>query len=80
MLPWGANPSRGVLKDETRCWGLVLQRKLGSCLKFDEIETDTGTCFRIHFVMSVSVYESLVTQIESKSKTTEILNKFCSSV
>ena len=36
---------------------------------FDEIETDKGTSFPIHFVVSVSLYVSSLTQIGSKSKT-----------
>ena len=36
---------------------------------FDEIETETGTCFPIHFVVSVSLYDSSLQRQDSKLKT-----------
>ena len=50
-----AKPSRVLTKEDTRCPGSELQRKMGADIRFDEIETDIGTCFAIHFVVSVSL-------------------------
>ena len=61
-----------------RWWGLALQRKIGSGIKFDEIETDIGTCLPIHGVVSVCLYESCLTQMDSKSNTAKFLKSFCS--
>ena len=47
---------------------------------FDEIYTDIGTCFPIHFVVSVSLYVSSLTEIDSKSETAKFLNNFWSSL
>ena len=51
---------------------------MGSGIKFDEIETDMGTCFPIHFVVSVCLYDSSFTQTDSKSNIAKFLNSFCS--
>ena len=53
-----------------------MQIQMASGIRFDEIETDVGTCFLIHLVVSVSVYVSSLTQLDSKSKTTKFLNNF----
>ena len=66
--------SSALIKEDTRCRGTELQRKMGSGIGFDEIETDMGTSFPIHFVVSVSLYDFLLTQIDSKSKTAKFLN------
>ena len=71
-----AKRSRALLKEDTRWRGSELQRKFGSAIKFDETETDTGACFPMHFVVSVSFYVSCLTQIDSNSKTAELLNNF----
>ena len=63
-----AKPSRLLIKEDTRCRGSELQRKMGSSIRFDEIETDVGTCFPIQFVVSVSLYISSLTQIDSEIK------------
>ena len=71
VLLWVANPSRAVIKDGMRWWGLALQRKMGSEIKFDEIETDIATCVPIHVVISVCLYDSSLLDsksIDSKSK------------
>ena len=47
-----------------------------SAISFDEIETNKGALFPINFVVSVSLYVSNLTQIDSKSKTAEFLNNF----
>ena len=75
-----AKPARALTKEDTRCRGSELQRKMGSGLRFAEIETDIGTCFPIYFVIAVSLYVSSLTQIDSKSKTAKILNNFRSSL
>ena len=69
-----AESSRALIKEDTRCRGSELQRKMGSGIRFDEIETRIGTCFPIYFVVSVSLYVSSLTQIDSKSKTAKFLN------
>ena len=46
---------------------------MGSGIRFDEIETDIGTSFPIHFVVPVSLYVSTLMQIDSKSKTAKLL-------
>ena len=52
---------------------------MGSGIKFDEIETDIGTCFPIHVVVSVCLYESSsLTQMDSTSIIAKFLNSFCS--
>ena len=71
-----AKLSRALIKEDTRCRGSEFQKKLGSGIRFDEIEIDIGTCFPIHFVVSVSLYVSSLTQIDLKSKTAKFLNIF----
>ena len=75
-----AKPSRAPIKEDTRCRGFELQRKNGSGIRFDEIETEIGTCFLIHLVVSVPLYVSSFTQIDSKSKMAKFLNNFWSSL
>ena len=58
------------------CRGSELQRKMGSGIRFDETETDIGTCFPIHFAVSVALYVSSLTQIDSKSKTAKFSTTF----
>ena len=70
-----ARPSRALIKEDTRCRGSELQRKMGSGIRFDEIETDIGTCFPNHFVVSVSLYVSSLTQIDSKSKNGQVFKQ-----
>ena len=75
-----AKPSRSLIKEDTRFQGSEFQRKMGSGIMFDEIETDIGTCFPIHFVVLVPSYVSSLTQLDSKSKTVMFQNKFSSSL
>ena len=75
-LRYVAKPSRALIKDDTSCRESELQGKMGFSIKLDEIETDIGTCFPIHFVVSVSLYVSFLTQMDSKSKTAKFLNNF----
>ena len=63
-----AKPSRTLTKEDTRCRGSELQRKTGSGICCDEIETGIGTSFPTHFVVSVSLYVNSSTQIDSKAK------------
>ena len=49
-------------------------------MKLDETEPDMGTCIPIHFVVSVSLYESSLTQIDSKSNFAKFLNSICTSL
>ena len=52
---------------------------MGSGIEFDEIETDMGTCFPNHVVVSVCLYDfASFTQMDSKSKFAKFLNSFCS--
>ena len=52
---------------------------MGSGIKFDEIETDMGTCSLIDVVVSVCLYEfASLTQMDSKSNIAKFLNRFCS--
>ena len=37
---------------------------MGSWINFDDVETDIGTCFPIHVVVSVSLYENSSTQVK----------------
>ena len=53
---------------------------MGSGIRFDETETDIGTCFSIRLVVSVALYIPSLMQIDSKSKTAKFLNNFCSSL
>ena len=45
-------------------------------LTFDEIETDIGTCLPIQIVVSVCLYESSLTQKDSKSNIAKFFNSF----
>ena len=44
-----AELSKALIKENTRCRGSALQRKMGSGIRFDEIETDIGTCISNSF-------------------------------
>ena len=47
-------------------------------IMFDGIETDIGTGFPIHVVVSVCLYESFLRPMDSKSNNAKFLNSFCS--
>ena len=52
---------------------------MGSEIKFDEIGTDIGTCFPMHVVVSVFLYEfASLTQMDSNSNIAKFMNSFCS--
>ena len=66
-----------------RGWGVLrigIANKIGSWIKFDEMQTDIGICFPIHFVVFISLYEPGLTQSGSKSEAAKLLNNFCSSL
>ena len=37
--------------------GIGIAKKIDSWIKYDEEETDIGTCVAIHFAVSVSLHE-----------------------
>ena len=41
------------MNDSTKSRGLELQTKLGVAIRFEDIETDIGTCLPIQVVVSV---------------------------
>ena len=47
LLLWEANLSGAPIKDATRWWGSGLHRKIDSSTRFEGLDTDIGTCFRI---------------------------------
>ena len=49
---------------------------MASGIRFGETETDTGTCFPIHFVVSVPLYVSSLTQMIRKLKRLSLLTVF----
>ena len=51
---------------------------MGSGIKSDARETDTGTCFPVHLAVSVWLSEfSSLPQMDSKSIIAKFLNSFC---
>ena len=54
--------------------------KISSFSRFEEMDTENGTCFPIHFVVFVSLQVSSWRQIDSKSSFAKILKSFCSFV
>ena len=57
-----------------------MQRNIGSFTRFEEMETEMGTGFPVHFVKSVSLKLSCFTQTDSKSKKAKFLKTVCSLV
>ena len=57
-----------------------MQRSIGLAIRFDDIETDIGTCLPIQVVVSVFLKFSSGIQIDSKSKTASLVKIFRSSV
>ena len=43
------------------------------------MKTELGICFPIHFMLSVSLYESSITQLDSQTIFAKILGSFWSS-
>ena len=54
--------------------------KIGSSTRFEEMDTNIGTCLPIQIVVFVSLKVSFGTQIDSKSKIAKLLKSFCSLV
>ena len=75
-LLWRAKFSRAAIEQATRCWGSEFQMKIGSFTRFEEMETEMGICFPIHFLVSVSLKLSSCTQIDSKSKESDFWKVF----
>ena len=75
-----AKPSTASTNDSTKTRGLELHRNIGMAKRFEDIETDTGTCLPIQVVVSVFSSFSSGIQIDSKSKTARLLKSFSSSV
>ena len=57
------------MNDSTKSRGLELHRNIGLAIRFEDIETDIGTCLPIQVVVSVFLNFSSGIQIDSKSKT-----------
>ena len=64
------------MKDSTKSRGLELQRNIGLAIRFEDIETDIGTCLPIQVVVSVFLIYFSSIQIDSKSKTTRLVKSF----
>ena len=73
---WELILSRAPIKDATRWWGSELQRNIASSTRFEEMDTDIGTCFRIQIVVVVPLKVSSLTQIDSKSNIVKFLKNF----
>ena len=54
-----------------------MQMKIGPSTRFEEMDTDIGTCFPIQVVVFVSRKVSSGTQIGSKSNIAKFLKSFC---
>ena len=80
VLLWQAKFLRAPIKDATRWWGSELQREIGSSARFEEMDTEIGTCFPIQVVVFVSLKVSSWTPIDSKSSIAKFLKSFCSLV
>ena len=62
--------------DSTKLRGLELQRNIGIAIRFEDIETDIGTCLPSQVVVSVFLSFFSGIQIDSKSKTARLLKNF----
>ena len=61
------------MNDSTKSRGLEMHRNIGLPIRFEDIETDIGTCLPIQVVVSVFLNFSSGIQIDSKSKTARLL-------
>ena len=61
-------------KDTISVLGSFLQRKMVSCNKLEELDTEIGSCFPIQLVVLVSFISLDGSQIDSKSNTAKFLN------
>ena len=57
------------MDDSTKSRGLELQKNIGLAIRFEDIESDIGTCLAIQVIVSVFLNFSSGIQIDSKSKT-----------
>ena len=73
-----ARRSSASINDETRWCGSELQRKIGSFTRFEEMETEVGIRFPIHFIVLVSLKPHSCTQIDSTSNIAKFLKSVCS--
>ena len=64
------------MNDSTESRGLELQRNIGKAIRFEDLETDIGTCLPIQVVVSVFLNFSSGIQIDSNSKTARSLKSF----
>ena len=64
------------MNDSTKSRGLELQRKIGSAIRFEDIETGMGTCLPVQVVVSEFLNFSSGIQIDSKSKTAKLVKSF----
>ena len=68
---------RAPMRSATRWWRSELWRKIGSLTKFEEMDTDIGTCFPIKIFVFVSFKVFSWTQIDSGAKNDKFLKSFC---
>ena len=61
------------MNDSTKSRGLELQKNIGMAIRFEDIETDFGTCLPIQVIVYVFLNFPSGIQIDSKSKTARIL-------
>ena len=61
-----AEPSTASMNDSTESQCIELQRNIAMAIRFEDIETDIGTCLPIQFVVSVFLIFSFGIQIDSK--------------
>ena len=64
------------MNDSTKSRGLEFQRNIGLAIRFEDSETDIGTCLPIQVVVSVFLNFSYGIQIHSKSKPTRLVKSF----
>ena len=73
-------PSTASMNDSTKLRGWELQRNIGMVIRFEDIETDMGTCLPIQVVVSLFLNFPSGIQIDSKSKTARLVKSLWSSV
>ena len=64
------------MNDSTKSRGLELHRNIGFAIRFEDIETDIGTCLPIQVVVSVLLNFSSGIQIDPKPKTARLVQSF----
>ena len=71
-----AKPATASMKDTTKSRGLEFQRNIGMANRFEDIETDIGTCLLIQVVLSVFLKISSGIHIGSNSKTARLSKSY----